>query len=362
MGRGGAERQLVVLAKGLATEGNDVRVMVFYSDGSLQADLEDSEVKVIDLNKKGRWDFFSFVHRLIKEINTSSPDVLYSFMGNANVVTVIAKPFIKVNQIVWGIRASNVDLDHYDWLSKLNYRVESFFSRFADRIISNSSSGCDYAISNGFPESKICVIPNGIDIEQFKPDQVARNNLRKEWKIQNNEILIGLVARVDPMKDHKTFLHAAKLVSDKIKNVRFICVGWGSEDYVDELKKLTANLSLDNVFIWAGERKDMLAVYNALDIATLSSSFGEGFPNVIGEAMACGKPCVVTDVGDSAFVIGDQGLVVPAGDPECLASAMTKLVNDKVLFDTDSIRERIVTEFSIEKLVNETERVLASKL
>lgn len=357
---GGAERQLVTTAKGLAERGHRVSIMVFYAGETLESDLENTGVAVLNLNKKGRWDLFAFILRLIRQSKANSPDVIYSFMSGANIFAVIIKPFLYKTRIIWGVRASNMDLEQYNWLLLLNYKIECYLSRFADGVISNSRSGCEYAKINGFPGNNIYVIPNGIDTDRFRPDQAARTNLRKEWGIHDSETLIGLIARLDPMKDHQNFLHAAKLSSDQRKEIRFVCIGGGSDQYSAGLKLLATNLGLDSVLLWAGERHDMVSVYNALDIVTLSSSFGEGFPNVIGEAMACGKPCVVTDVGDSGLVVGDQGMVVPAGDPVRLATSLMELVTGKVSFDTISIRGRIVSNFNIEKLVNNTEKVLVS--
>ena len=134
--------------------------------------------------------------------------------------------------------------------------------------------------------------------------------MRLEWGIAECEKLIGQVGRLDPMKDHSTFLKAAALLAHERKDVRFVCVGEGPTGYRDELYSLAKTLGLASRLIWAGSRRDMPAVYNAFDVAVSSSRWGEGLPNVIAEAMACGVPCVVTDVGDSAFVVDKLGVVV----------------------------------------------------
>jgi glycosyltransferase involved in cell wall biosynthesis len=163
------------------------------------------------------------------------------------------------------------------------------------------------------------------------------------------------------MKDHPTFFKAAALLVQEHRNVRFMCIGDGSVDYKLELQSLSKELRLKDRLIWAGTRNDMPAVYNAFDIATSSSSYGEGFPNVIGEAMACGVPCVVTDVGDSALITDDIGIVVPPNNPEALKSGWKQLLEK----DRSEIalrgRVRIVENFSVKQLIRQTEKVIWPK-
>lgn len=170
------------------------------------------------------------------------------------------------------------------------------------------------------------VIPNGIDTERFHTDAEAGRQLRHAWGVEDDEILIGLVGRLDPMKDHPTFLHAAALLAQEVPAVRFVCVGSGSAAYQRELQALAAELDLADRVIWAGPASDMRAVYGALQIATSASAYGEGFANVLGEAMACGVPCVTTDVGDSARIVADTGAVVPPRAPLALVSAWQELI------------------------------------
>jgi len=204
------------------------------------------------------------------------------------------------------------------------------------------------------------VISNGIDTERFQPDSEAGAKVRSEWGISPNTILIGLVGRLNPMKDHPTFLKAAALLSKEMEDVHFVCVGVGEENYAKELYQLTDDLGIAEKIIWAGGRSDMPAVFNALNIACSSSSDGEGFPNVVGEAMACGVPCVVTDVGDSAWIVGDKGVVVPPKNPEALKTAINELIDKTNLDDYNrlEIRQLIVEQFSVRQLVLKTKAAL----
>jgi glycosyltransferase involved in cell wall biosynthesis len=166
------------------------------------------------------------------------------------------------------------------------------------------------------------------------------------------------------MKDHPNFLQAAALVSQKVNKIKFVCVGTGTESYAQKLLTLTAELSLTEKVIWAGARSDMLAVHNALDIAVLTSVNGEGFPNVIGEAMACGTPCIATDVGDSAWIVDDLGTIVPPQNPAALAEAICNTVaslkNNQI--DPIQIRQRIIDNFSVLKLVENTKTAILDLL
>lgn len=359
--RGGAERQLVVLAKGLARRGHGVAVAVFFGGGVYETELVEAGVRVISLGKRSRWDVLPFLIRLVRFLRKECPAVMHSYLGVPNILATVLKPLLLGTRIVWGVRASNVDLSRYDWLSRLAYALERRLARFADRIIANSQAGKRYAVENGFPEDKIVVIPNGINTEYFRFDPEGRQQVRSEWGLGENKVLIGLVARLDPMKDHPTFLEAASHITRGRHDVRFVCVGEGSADYAEVIKEHAVALGLSGRLIWAGARDNMPAVFSALDIATSSSSFGEGFSNTIAEAMACGVPCVVTDVGDSAHIVGDTGGVVAPGDGSALAAAILNLTNlprEERQALGNAGRARIVSEFGLDRLVQRTEQEL----
>lgn len=356
---GGAEHQLILTAKGLAKRGHTVSVMVFYEGGTLESDLGKSGVSVLGLEKKGRWDLFPFFFRIIKQVRDFSPDVLYSFMTGANIFSVLVKKFTGKTKIVWGIRASDMDFSQYDWVVRLTNRLECSLSHFADGIIVNSNAGREHAIKNGIPAEKMHTVFNGIDTDKFKFNQGARKRLRSAWGVNEDESLIGIIARLDPLKDHKTFLNAAALLCKKTNKVKFVCVGDGAKHYRSMLMEYSTELKLDDVLIWAGERHDVADVFNSLDIAT-SSSISEGFPNVVAEAMVCGRVCVVTDAGDSATIVGDKGRVVPVSDSEALAAAWWDIIECKDLPSSEDIRSRIVTKFGMEQCTANTLNILSN--
>lgn len=353
---GGAERQLVSLATGLHANQHKVVVIVCYGEGPLADDLRRAGVPIRFLNKRGRRDQLGFVWRLIRAIRAEQPDVLHSYLVVPNLLAVLIKPLFPRIKIVWGIRASNVDLSHYSFMSRVVTHSEIAASRLADLIIANSQAGRDYQIRQGFTAKHLIVIPNGIDTEQFRPDTAARQRMRAAWGIADHERLIGITARLDPMKDHPTFLRATALLAAESSDVRFVCIGDGPDDYRYELRQLVKQLNITDRVIWAGTCRDMPAVYNALDVCTSSSAYGEGFSNVIGEAMACGVPCVATDVGDSAWIIGDTGIVVPPRDPQALAEGWRSLLASPI--DHEAVRARIVSLFSRAALIRDTTTAL----
>ena len=356
---GGAERQLVALAKGLHARGHEVVVAPFYSGAPLEQELLEAGVRIRPLQKRGRWDVLPFLLQLARVMREERPEILHSYL--TDLVTIVLKPWFPSTKIVWGIRSSNMDLSQYDWLSRVSYQLTFRLSRFADAVIANSRSGRDYYIAQGYPRAKVVVIPNGIDTQRFRPDLQARRHVRSEWGIQDHEQVIGIVGRLDPMKDHHTFLHAASLLSQERNHLRFVCVGDGPAEQRDSLHQLTRSLKLAEHVIWSDGRNDMPNVFNALDLLVSSSSFGEGFSNVLAEAMACGVMCVGTNVGDSAWVVGDQGEVVPPKNSAALMAAMEKMLNRK-RYDSAQIRQRIVDQFSLNKLVIDTEHVLSNLL
>jgi glycosyltransferase involved in cell wall biosynthesis len=358
--RGGAERQLIMLATGLTRRGHTVSVAVFYGGGALESELAMAGVRCIHLNKHGRWDVLPFLFRLGRLLRAERPSLLLSYLSVPNILATLFKPLIPETRLIWGVRASRMDWSRYDKLSHLSWWLECRLSRFADLIIANSRAGQADAIASGFPADRINVVVNGIDTQRFRPEPVMRDQVRAEWGVLSHEILVGIAARLDPAKDHGTFLRAAAQIAQSRPDVRFVCIGDGARSCRSELMKLAESLGLSTRLIWAGARDDMTAVYSAMDIAA-SSSCSEGFSNVIAEAMACERPCVVTDVGDSAWIVVKPGQVVPASNPTALAEALLRLIDlpedDRATLGR-AARARVETEFSVEALLARTSAVL----
>jgi glycosyltransferase involved in cell wall biosynthesis len=352
--RGGAERQLALLACGLARRGHQVTIITFYGGGPLLAELAEADVSVIDLHKSGRWELFGFAGRLIQAVRAIQPDVLHSYTAVPNVIAILLKPFFGAIKIVWGIRASDLNPLAYSRLARYSFRLERLLSRFPQIIICNSKAGWAHAVKRGFPQSKLIVVPNGIDTGKFKFDLEGRARLRKEWQVSKQTLLIGLVARIDPMKDHQNFLRAACLVTERRGDIRFVCVGHGAES----LRDTEPARALGTKLICLPARDDLPAVYSAIDIACSSSAYGEGFSNAIAEAMACGRPCVVTDVGDSAWIVESTGVSLAPEDPIALADALLHTVDQDLNELGKQSRARIGRLFSVDALIDTSEQAL----
>lgn len=361
-GRGGAQRQLVTLATALRRSGWDVSAACFYAGDAFQRELEEAGVPVIDLRKRGRWDVFGFPWRLWRTFRTTDADVVHGYLTVGNLLALLAKVAHRRTRVVWGVRSAYMDRDRYDWMARLTFRFSCACARMADLVIVNSDASGTHHATLGYPRDRMRVIPNGIDTRRFGFDAEARARLRQAWRVAEDALLVGLVGRLDPMKDHPTFLKAAAELAARDARWHFVCVGEGKPDYTASLATQAAALGLQDRLVWAGPRGDMPAVYSALDLLA-STSYGESFPNVIAEAMACGRPCVVTDVGDSARIVGDCGVTVAARDPEAFAAAVESML--PVLSDREAVRAmheaaraRIVETYSLEALLGNSRTAL----
>ncbi len=346
---GGAQRQLLNLSNELINCGYQPIIVVFYQGGELENQL-DSAIPLISLGKKGRWDFVRFLFRFGHAILQYKPDIVYSFLTTPNILSGSLKLFFPRFCVVWGKRGAQRNLKDYGLFESIVYWVECWLSHFVDLVIYNSIDIKKKSISQGFPENKAWVIPNGIDTDYFFPDVNSGARLRSEWNISPESILIGMVGRLDPIKGHKTFLEAFRLLAQARKDVYSICVGEGNDLYTQSIRALGEQLDIANRVIWVNFRTDMSAIYNSLDIF-VSASYGESFPNTIGESMSCGIPCVVTDVGDSAFIVGDAGVVVRPQTPDELVLAINGVLSVLDSIDHKRIRQRVIDYFSLETMI-----------
>jgi len=361
---GGAEVQLSLLARNLRSDDFEVRVFTLYSRGPLGKTLEDAGVTLGSVDKLGRWDFVGPYRRLVQQMRDYHPDILHSFLGPPNIFAALVKSSQPGCRVVWGFRASNMDLDRYDWSHRASETLQRRLLRRVDKIVTNSRSGREFAASRGFPSDRQVVIANGIDTEKFTLDRSRGQALRGKWGLSDDAQVIGIAARLDPMKDHGTFLRAAAIAAKQNPSLRFVCVGEGQAAYREVLHNQASHLGLDDQLTWAGHHQEMADVYNALDVATLTSAFGEGFPNAVGEAMACGTPCVVTDVGDSVDIVGEVGLHTPVGDKTALAHGWMELLAQAPEARADrasACRARIVEKYSVATMV-EAHRALYQQL
>lgn len=358
---GGAERQLVILACAMVKAGRSVVVVTFYDGGEFARSLAACGVSVISLGKSGRWDTLGFALRLVKTIRKLNVDVVVGFLEGANVMLVALRRWLPGKRIVNRLAASYMDLSRYDWLSALSFKAELWFAARADLVIVNSRAGAARAERAGVDPGRIALVRNAVDTGYFKADPEGGRSLREKLGVPDDHALVGLVGRLDPMKDHPVFVRAAAEIQRQRDDLMFVCAGGGTDPAYELLiDQEVQRLPDPERFRMLGHRSDLPAVYSALDVTVLSS-YGEGSPNAVAESMACGTPCVVTDVGDARSLVGDTGEVVPVKDPRQLAAGIIRLL-ERLKRQADLgflCRRRIVEEFSSERVLEAFESALS---
>lgn len=295
---------------------------------------------------------------LVRRLKALKPDVVHTWMYHADLVGGLAARMARVPAIAWNIRHSNLSRDQTRWSTRTVAQLCAKLSRWLpNRIVCNSQTARDIHIGIGYDPDRFMILPNGFDLSRFYPDLASRHALRLELGLSDHTPLIGLIARFDPQKNHQGFFEAASQLHQQRPDVHFLLAGSGIADSNSMIREWVQRYGIAEVTHFLGLRQDIPRLTAALDIAS-SSSYGEAFPNVIGEAMACGVPCVVTDVGDSAYIVGDTGRVVPPGDMSGLAAAWEQLL---ALPDRERhalgerARARIAEQFEIGAVVNRYE-------
>lgn len=305
----------------------------------------------------GRPDLFS-IWRFIRLVRRLRPNLLQGWMYHGNLAAQLSSVFLSPEiPVVWNIRHSIYDLKSEKRLTALIIRMSAFMSKRPSQIIYNSRTSASQHEALGIAPHKRIIIPNGFNTETFSPSENARAIIRKELGLSSTSILIGFIARYHPMKDHNNFIQAAAFLSRNYPDVHFLLAGKNVDMNNPELTKRVDDVKLNNNIHLLGERRDMSTLTASLDIAS-SSSFSEAFSNVIGEAMACGVPCAVTDVGDSKLLIGETGKTVPPRDPEALANAWKTFIELGSEGRRDlgkKARSRIKNVFNMEKIASQYE-------
>ena len=256
-------------------------------------------------------------------------------------------------KLLWNIRHSLSRLSLEPFMTQQVIRLLARLSPSVEAIVYCSQASRTQHEAIGFASERGVVIANGLDTEMFQPDPTAAGRLKALARASDEAILIGAVARVDPMKGHATLLKAAAVLRDKGLRARIVLMGRDADGGNAMLTGLIREQGLRESVSLLGQRDDVAALMPGFDIVVSSSAWGEAFPNVVGEAMACGVPCIVTDVGDSAQVVGETGLVVPPADPLGLARALEQLMRlsaEERRSLGDRARTRVASEFSLEKM------------
>jgi glycosyltransferase involved in cell wall biosynthesis len=358
---GGAEMMLYKLLSRINDDEFESEVISLTDDGPIADKIRMLGVPVHALRMKWGKPHPVALIKLSLLLRQRKPDLVQTWMYHSDLIGGLAAKFAGGIKTFWNIRQGNINLDSNKrsaiWIAKTCAKVSSWLP---DKIICCSHAALEFHSTLGYSEEKMLVIPNGFDLDAFQPDHDARKSVCKELGLDEKTYLVGLVARFHPQKDHHNFIRAAELIRKNISSAHFVLCGDAINNENDRLIQWIKQAGLGKCFHLLGIRTDVPHLVAAMDVAISSSLGGEGFPNVVGEAMACAVPCVVTDVGDSALIVGDAGRVVAAKDPEALAAAIIELLQAPPEFREKlgkQARLRVKKNYSLDNIVKEYEAV-----
>lgn len=352
---GGAEKALFnILENGLSTRYEN-HIITLISDGALAQPIRDLGIPVISLDMKQGRISLRAVSKLRSVINKLQPDLIQGWMYHGNLVATIAAELCSNSPIlVWNIRQTLYSIKNEKYLTQCVIRANRLLSKRPTAILYNSHLSRIQHESFGYFSKYGKVISNGIDIKKFHPNSITKMAVRNELGIPQNAIVIGHVARFHVMKDHRNFLQAAQLLAENHENVHFLMIGkhiTNENEYLAPL--ITKNLLCKMHML--GEHQNITRLMMTMDIFCMSSAWGEAFPNVIGEAMASGVPCVTTDVGESASIVDNTGTIIPPKNNSALYAGiegMLSMSEDKRNILGNAARQRIIENYSIKSIVN----------
>lgn len=354
---GGSERQLVELARGLDQSRWDVLVLTMYSQGALLNETTAIPgVRVVSFEKSNS---LIFLWVLMKKIQEEKTDILFSYLSTAQLYAVFVKILNPKIKLIFRIGDSIKAKEYSRFKNIMINAALNLFRNVPDFYIFNSQAG---QASKSLPMAlgKTKIVHNGVDTKKFQPSHILREKTRKILGIAEETILVGLLGNFTFYKGHKTFIQAANIVRKSNKNVHFLTIGNHDTVFGKEAMGDVRAMNMESCFTFLGIRQDVEEILPALDIGSSSSNMAEGFSNGICELMACGVPCVVTDVGDASLIVANTGIIVPKDDPTALAQGLSSMVGmssvqRKVLGQKS--RDRILEQFPVSKMVTATEQI-----
>lgn len=354
---GGAETMLLKLVSNIDRRRFQVRIVTLTDGGPMAPRFEALDVTVETLGMcRGVPDPRGYL-RLRRQIKEWRPHIVQTWLYHADLLGGLAARAAGVRNVVWGIRQTDLSRQGNKLGTLATARLCASTSRLLPaRIVCCSQAAKESHARFGYAMEKMTVIPNGFDLARFRPNTEARRSIRRALGLADDVRLVGLVARFDPQKDHRNFLLAAAHIAENV-DAHFVLCGDGISADNPSLRALMNEARIESRCHLLGPREDIPDILSALDVL-VSSSFGEGFSNVIGEAMACAVPCVATDVGDSRLIVGESGRVVAPRHPEALATAVIDLLRmpaDARRTLGAAARLRIVARFSLPSVVRQYE-------
>lgn len=343
--QGGTERQLTLLCN------HQREASVVFSvrePGPMAGELEHTNVPIISGGAR-RMASVTWGPRLRQSLRQWRPDVVVGWMYHGNIAAAFTRALGFRGRLLWNVRHSVADLNDEPAATRAVIRLGARLSRIPQQIIYNSHAAAAQHEALGYAPSGT-VLPNGFDLERFRPDPTRRADLRHELGLSETDWLVGVVGRAHPMKNHTGWLEALAELRCEGWPVRSLMIGAGVAN--EALAAEVRSRGLDEAVTLCKGTTLPESVYPALDLLALPSRWGEAFPNVVGEAMACGVPAIVTDVGDAARVVGDTGFVAAGSDAPALAEA----TREALLCGTEHLqhlgrlaRERILSHYTVEQ-------------
>lgn len=354
LGLGGAERTLLELV--CASEGVCLNnsVISLQAGGMLANAFRAARVPLLELGLQKRLLNPLKAFELIRAIEYTQPDIVQTWMYHADFLGGAAAKIAKCIPVVWNVRNLTFDQQNPNRLTQTLVRLNAAISGLIpNKIITNSYAAELEHVRLGYAQEKMHVIPNGFNLAKYMPNKNSRRIVRRELGLDDDILLVGLFARFDPLKDHATFAKAAGELAREYTRARFVLAGVGITSNNVQLNSMIKASGVSSRFNLLGPRDDVPNLINSLDIL-VSSSVSESFPNVVGEAMASGIPCVVTDVGDSRYLVGNAGIVIPPASASALAQACAQLLGlnheERVQIGLAG-RQRIRSEFTLQAMV-----------
>lgn len=300
-------------------------VVSLTDQGKLGQQLRDQGIPVVSLGMRSAMDVPKILYKLIITIRAYRPDIIQTWMYHADLLGGVAARLAGIDKIIWGIRSTDIS----NGGSKATLLIRSLcarLSRAIPKIIICAAYASEVAHAEiGYDQTRMVVIPNGFEVSRLHATVQQRDAIRQEAGIGPDELVIGSLGRLNPAKDQENFIEAARILAEKYENLKFLMIGDGLEPGNEKLMKIIASTGHADRFVLLGERRDVPACLKAMDIFCLHSRT-EGFPNALGEAMTIGLPCVTTNAGDAAYLLGDVGPVVPTQDSAALADGIEKLI------------------------------------
>jgi glycosyltransferase involved in cell wall biosynthesis len=311
------------------------------------------QIHCLNINK---FTIFIKFFSLLKLIKFFKPDIVQTWLIHSDFIGGIAAKLSGFKSIIWNIRYTDFHFGKSKLTSIIILKILRYLSFFIPiSIILNSKRARKLYKIKGYDKKKFIFIPNGFEPSIFKHDKLQRKRFRDKLRIKKNTILIGNIARYHPKKDHANLIQALNLL--KLKKYNFLCILVGHKITKHNLKlnSLIKKFELSDKVKLLGQRKNITEILNGIDIYVQSSSYGEGFPNVVAEAMSCGTPCIATDVGDSSSIVGKTGQVISPSDSIMLCKAIEKAINQIATKQWNKKKKdcklRIKNHFNIKKMI-----------